>query len=88
MVGFTGLISDQGKNPAAPLSDIEDACSVCEPFPDASSSVTRFPMKIEKKRAREEDSAVCVVEWRGSDEERWFLIVRRPDKGKVIIVFL
>ncbi|KDQ21217.1 hypothetical protein BOTBODRAFT_149988 [Botryobasidium botryosum FD-172 SS1] len=72
----------KGKNPGPVLSDIEDACTVCEAFPDASSvSVTRFPMKIEKKRAREEDSAVCVVEWRSPADERWFLIVRRPDKG-------
>ncbi|KAF8313134.1 DNA glycosylase, partial [Clavulina sp. PMI_390] len=62
------------------VPDIEDICGLCDPFPDASTAVTRFPMKVEKKKAREEDSAVNVITWEGNDE-RMVLLVRRPEKG-------
>lgn len=60
--------------------DIEDMCSLCEPLP-ASALVTSFPMKVERKKAREEIDIVNVVEWRRGGD-RWFLLVRRPEGGK------
>jgi A/G-specific adenine glycosylase len=61
-------------------TDIEDLCTMCEPFPDTSTAVTRYPMKIEKKKAREQSCAVSIIEYRTS-QDRWFLLVRRPEKG-------
>ncbi|KAF9510609.1 hypothetical protein BS47DRAFT_55017 [Hydnum rufescens UP504] len=61
-------------------TDIEDLCTMCEPFPDTSSVVTRYPMKIEKKKAREESCAVSVIKYR-TNQDRWFLLIRRPEKG-------
>ena len=64
--------------------DIEDLCKVCDPIPltegfDAPS-VTSYPMKIERKKQREELNVVSVVEWR-NDDDRWFLLSRRPEGG-------
>jgi A/G-specific adenine glycosylase len=43
-----------------------------------------LPMKAEKKKAREEVDLVNVVEWRETRDslERWFLVVKRPEKGE------
>lgn len=42
-------------------------------------------MKVEKKKAREEDCVVNVISWiHPSSDERWVLLVRRPDTGKLI----
>lgn len=46
-------------------------------------------MKAIKKKAREEDTAVCIVEWAflpnqeddGKKRESKFLLVKRPEKG-------
>jgi A/G-specific adenine glycosylase len=67
------------------IQDIEDLCSVCEPLPTGSFDVTLLPMKAEKKKSREETDIVNVVEWRRSidSEERWFLLVKRPEKGRL-----
>ncbi|KAK7451136.1 hypothetical protein VKT23_012813 [Stygiomarasmius scandens] len=64
------------------VPDIEDACSLCEPLPEGSQ-VTAYPMKAERKKAREEMDLVNVVEWRSVDnpEDRRFLLVKRPEKG-------
>lgn len=47
-------------------------------------------MKSVKKKAREEETAVCVVEWRypaeRKKESKW-LVVKRPEKGKSLVVF-
>ncbi|TDL21545.1 DNA glycosylase [Rickenella mellea] len=73
----------------AETQDIEDLCTLCAPLP-LTGGVTRFPMKVVKKKAREEVDVVCVVEWRGGGGDvwkgkgkgqRWFLLVRRPEKG-------
>ncbi|TBU47064.1 DNA glycosylase [Dichomitus squalens] len=68
----------------APLPDIEEFCKLCEPLPDGSL-VTAYPMKVEKKKAREELDIVNVIEWRkgatATAQERWFLLVRRPGGG-------
>ncbi|KAH9849610.1 DNA glycosylase [Lenzites betulinus] len=63
------------------VPDIEDLCTLCEPLP-AGSPVTAYPMKAEKKKAREELDIVNVIEWRRhAGGERWFLLVRRPEGG-------
>ncbi|KAJ6571712.1 DNA glycosylase [Mycena capillaripes] len=66
-------------SPTIPVIDIEDLCKICEPLID-EPLVTAYPMKADKKKAREELDIVNVVEWRfGSD--RHFLLVRRPEVG-------
>ncbi|KAK7683526.1 hypothetical protein QCA50_013360 [Cerrena zonata] len=64
------------------VPDIEELCSICEPLPH-SVTVTMFPMKAERKKAREELDIVNVIEWRpdARSNERWFLLVRRPEGG-------
>ncbi|BGP40808.1 hypothetical protein JCM10450v2_004811 [Rhodotorula kratochvilovae] len=72
--------------------DIEDLCELCAPLPYETAAEARshgvevFPMAKEKTKKREEDTAVCVVEWVPSaeaegDEERKVLLVKRPEKG-------
>ena len=67
------------------LIDIEDICRVCEPFA-SFAGVTTFPMRAERKKAREEVDIVNVVEWRSmvdqSSTSRYFLMVKRPERGK------
>lgn len=67
------------------VADIEDLCKLCEPL-SIPASVTAFPMKAEKKKAREETDHVSVIEWRPrlDSAERWFILVRRPEGGKYI----
>ncbi|KAI6046406.1 DNA glycosylase [Pisolithus marmoratus] len=44
--------------------------------------VTIYPMKVERKKAREELDIVHVIEWRKEDNsQRWFILVRRPEGG-------
>ncbi|KZT70461.1 DNA glycosylase [Daedalea quercina L-15889] len=63
------------------VGDIEELCALCEPLP-AGSPVTSYPMKVVKKKVREELDIVNVIEWRRhADGERWFLLVRRPEGG-------
>ena len=42
-----------------------------------------FPMKVDRKKAREELDIVNVVEWRHrtGSQDRWFLLVKRPEGG-------
>lgn len=54
---------------------------MCEPLA-AHGTVATFPMKVERKKAREELDVVNVVEWRHpTGKDRWFLLVRRPEGG-------
>ncbi|KAF7350430.1 J domain-containing protein [Mycena venus] len=69
----------QTNNSAIPLTDIEDLCQICEPLTD-DIAVTAYPMKADKKKAREELDIVNVIEWR-SGSDRQFLLVRRPERG-------
>ncbi|KAI0646502.1 DNA glycosylase [Trametes meyenii] len=66
------------------VPDIEELCTLCGPL-RAGASVTAYPMKAEKKKAREELDVVNVIEWRtspsASTDGRWFLLVRRPEGG-------
>ncbi|KIY45065.1 DNA glycosylase [Fistulina hepatica ATCC 64428] len=66
---------------AMSVADIEDACTLCEPL--TGLSVTSYPMKVVRKKAREELDVVNVLEWRphADAEERWILLVRRPEGG-------
>lgn len=67
------------------INDIEDLCTLCEPLPN-TGLVTAFPMKAQRKKAREELDIVNVVEWRHQDsQDRWFLLVRRPQGGRLFI---
>ncbi|KAL0070289.1 hypothetical protein AAF712_002781 [Marasmius tenuissimus] len=62
--------------------DIEDACTLCDPVDD-SSDVTIYPMKVERKKSREETDVVSVIEWCPPDTgaQPQILLVRRPEKG-------
>ncbi|CDO75732.1 hypothetical protein BN946_scf184921.g8 [Trametes cinnabarina] len=63
------------------LPDIEELCTLCEPLP-SGAQVTAYPMKAEKKKAREELDIVNVIEWHEQNSgQRWFLLVRRPEGG-------
>lgn len=66
-------------------ADIEELCTLCEPLPADEREiglVTIYPMKVERKKAREELDIVNVVEWRREDNsQRWFILVRRPEGG-------
>ncbi|QRV94249.1 HhH-GPD superfamily base excision DNA repair protein [Ceratobasidium sp. AG-Ba] len=64
-----------------PSADIEELCGVCEPLPTVDNSVTRFPMKAEKKKAREETSVVCAIQWTNAKGEEWWLMSKRPATG-------
>lgn len=63
------------------MVDIEDICGLCEPL--TGNGVMSYPMKAERKKAREELDIVNVVEWRPiqNSDERWFLFRRRPSTG-------
>lgn len=81
-----------------PEPDIEDLCSLCSPLPYVSPTEARnhnvevYPMAKEKTKKREEDTAVCVLEWvpKGvadpTDEERQVLLVKRPEKGACVVL--
>ncbi|KIM85727.1 hypothetical protein PILCRDRAFT_816934 [Piloderma croceum F 1598] len=65
------------------VPDIEEMCATCEPLPLPDGTpglVTAFPMKVERKKPREELDIVNVIEWR-YDGRRFFLLVRRPEGG-------
>ncbi|CAE6510542.1 unnamed protein product [Rhizoctonia solani] len=65
----------------SPVADIEEICRICSPLPTTNSSVTRFPMKIDKKKARVETSVVCATRWISSSGEEWWLMAKRPATG-------
>lgn len=72
---------------------MEDLCSTCEPVPseEKSKGVCAFPMKAVKKKPREEDTQVTVLEWRAQgkeDEEGLFLVVKRAEKGATLYLTL
>ena len=79
---------------AAQKIDIEDSpsksspCTLCDPFEEEeleSREVTRYPMQKIKKKAREEETAVCILEWRPSQstgtKDSKFLLLKRPEQG-------
>ncbi|KAG6335022.1 hypothetical protein ID866_4067 [Astraeus odoratus] len=71
--------------------DIEELCTLCEPLPvdEEAGLVTIYPMKVERKKAREELDSVNVIEWRAQDsKKRFFILVRRPEGGAIRVVGL
>ena len=66
------------------IGDIEDLCTICDPIPVSEGfdvpPVTSYPMKVGRKKQREELNVMNVVEWR-SGSDRWFLLTRRPEGG-------
>ncbi|KAL0958163.1 hypothetical protein HGRIS_000327 [Hohenbuehelia grisea] len=72
--------SKEPEEMGAAVPDIEELCSICEPVPHAGG-VLVYPMKADRKKAREEMDLVSVAEWRSRSGERWFLLVKRPAKG-------
>ncbi|KAI0084713.1 DNA glycosylase [Irpex rosettiformis] len=74
--------SDNALAPTYQVPDIEELCNLCDPLPPRPS-VTAFPMKVDRKKAREELDIVNVVEWRHhtGSQDRWFLLVKRPEGG-------
>ncbi|KAL0581509.1 hypothetical protein V5O48_000567 [Marasmius crinis-equi] len=70
------------KNRAERVEDMEDLCNLCEPVDDPSD-VTIYPMKIERKKSREETDVVSVIEWcpPNTNTRPQILLVRRPEKG-------
>lgn len=77
----------QASHSGAVEADIEELCLVCESIPPAedNGSVTIYPMKAIRKKAREELDSVNVIEWRSKNkQERWFLLVRRPEGGELV----
>ena len=65
------------------IADIEDICQICEPL-TSFEGVTSYPMKPNRKKAREELDIVSVIEWQSSSspEDRLFLLTKRPEGGK------
>ncbi|GAA5826449.1 hypothetical protein JCM11251_002375 [Rhodosporidiobolus azoricus] len=78
-------------------TDIEDLCTLCAPLPplppSEAHSVEAYPMAKEKTKKREEETAVCVLEWveEGKDgkgeEGRKVLLFKRPEKGLLAGLF-
>ena len=71
--------------PQPAVIDIEDTCRLCEPVA-SFEGVTSYPMKVDRKKAREELDIVNVLEWRSriDPRDRQFLLVRRPEGGTSI----
>ena len=61
------------------VTDIEDLCAICVPLAEGAD-VTAYPLRVNKKKVREEFDIVNVVEWRRGSDRR-FLLVRRPQAG-------
>ncbi|KAF8634840.1 hypothetical protein AX17_004090 [Amanita inopinata Kibby_2008] len=80
---LTHDLSDERRKMVNDIPDMEDACTFCEPVMDDDYAVTAYPMKADRKKAREEVDVVNVIEWRSPviPEERWFVLVRRPENG-------
>jgi A/G-specific adenine glycosylase len=77
---------------AASSIDLEDiakgtTCKMCLPLdpPSLDREVTLYPLKVVKKKSRDEDIAVCVVEWFSSstdvEQGSMVLLVKRPKTG-------
>jgi hypothetical protein len=61
--------------------DIEDICDICVPF-DEEPDVTSYPMKVDKKKPREESDLVLVLQWRSrSGEDPFYFLRKRSKRG-------
>ena len=77
----------QSKMKMPALKDIEEVaesqmCQVCEPIDSTTETreVTRYPMAKIRKKAREEETALCMLEWRSenTNDPPCLLITQRP----------
>ncbi|GAA6043599.1 hypothetical protein JCM8097_008279 [Rhodosporidiobolus ruineniae] len=85
--------SSASSSSSTAAEDIEDLCTLCSPLPYDTPSEAKthnvevYPMAKVRAKKREEETAVCVVEWvpegtEGEGEEgRKVLLVKRPEKG-------
>lgn len=98
------FVAHRNKSKPSPPStvevDLEDLCDLCAPLPldgdlprAQSHSVELYPMAKERKKQREEETAVCLVEWTPSGQsatevdtegrkDRKVLVMKRPEKGE------
>ncbi|CAE6422603.1 unnamed protein product, partial [Rhizoctonia solani] len=80
-----GCAANQISKPVAtaksPVVDIEEICGICSPVPTTNVLVTRFPLKVDKKKARVETSVVCAMRWISSSGNEWWLMAKRPATG-------
>ena len=61
--------------------DIEDICDICVPF-DEEPDVTSYPVKVDKKKPREESDLVLVLQWRSrSEEDPFYFLRKRSEHG-------
>ena len=63
---------------------ISKHCTLCEPLQtdDEVGLVPIYPMKFERRQAREELDSVNDIEQRTTNKsKRWFILVRRPQGG-------
>lgn len=67
------------KQASVQSNDIEE-CELCLPLSKGKHDVTLYPAKVIKKKAREEECAVCLVERRDNDNS-YYLVVKRPETG-------
>ncbi|GAA5853736.1 hypothetical protein JCM5353_003452 [Sporobolomyces roseus] len=96
----SSLDKTKSKNDA--MADIEDlssssSCTLCTPPPETSTSsyehsVEIYPMAKERKKQREEDTLVCLVEWQPAGDEsgeegKKVLVMKRPEKGLLAGLF-
>ncbi|TPX31196.1 hypothetical protein SmJEL517_g05403 [Synchytrium microbalum] len=63
--------------------EADAACEICLPFEDIEDfNPSRYPLKIKKKAARQEERVTCVLEHRPADGgESKYLVVQNPKKG-------
>ncbi|KDE05481.1 hypothetical protein MVLG_04170 [Microbotryum lychnidis-dioicae p1A1 Lamole] len=74
------------------VGDIEDLCQLCSPienFSPRTHDVIQYPMAKERKKPREEETAVCILEWQPEDpeKEKEVLMCKRPEKGLLAGLF-
>ncbi|SDA01482.1 BZ3500_MvSof-1268-A1-R1_Chr10-1g02710 [Microbotryum saponariae] len=88
--------SQQIQQPKSPrkedVGDIEDLCQLCSPiesFAPRTHDVMQYPMAKERKKPREEETAVCILEWQSEDpkKEKEVLMCKRPEKGLLAGLF-
>lgn len=77
--------SKKGKRAAEP-------CLLCVPLdmPSLERYPCMYPRKVEKKKSRDEDIAVCVLEWVANEDpsQARILLVKRPKTGKPLMAVL
>jgi A/G-specific adenine glycosylase len=71
------VVDIQGPSKGVKVEDA-DLCKLCTNF-EKTLAVTKYPIKSEKKKPRDDTVAVCVLQRSGDEEE--FLLVQRPSTG-------